>query len=48
MAASDIVIVTKNTSQVYSQGGTTIASTSPVSRLLSVLEVDTNFINLKR
>ena len=48
MAASNIVIVTKNTAQAYTQGGNTVSSASPAGRLLSVLEVDTNFINLKQ
>ena len=48
MAASNIVIVTKNTDQSYTQGGNTVSSTLGVNRLLSVLEVDTNFINLKQ
>jgi hypothetical protein len=48
MAASNIVIVTKNTAQAYTQGGNTVSSSSPAGRLLSVLEVDTNFINLKQ
>ena len=48
MAASNIVIVTKDTAQAYTQGGNTVSSASPVGRLLSVPEVDTNFINLKQ
>ena len=43
MTASSITIVTKNTSQSYT-GGTSAAAKGTV---LSVLEVDSNFINLK-
>ena len=44
MAADNIVIVTKDTFQNYNPG-TTVAA---VDRILSVTEVDTNFINLKQ
>ena len=40
---TNIVILTKDTAQSYSDG----SSSNAVNRLLSVLEVDTNFINLK-
>jgi len=43
MTASTITIVTKNTPQSYT-GGTTAAAKGTV---LSVVEVDSNFINLK-
>lgn len=43
MTASNITIVTKNTPQSYT-GGTSAAAKGTV---LSVLEVDSNFINLK-
>ena len=48
MAAIDIAIVTKGTNQTYSAGGSTIGGASSVNRLLSVSEVDANFINLKQ
>ena len=41
MSAQNIVIVSKDTTDVST-------GTSPVNRLLSVTEVDTNFINLKQ
>ena len=48
MAAIDIAIVTKGTNQTYSAGGSTIGGAGSVNRLLSVSEVDANFINLKQ